>query len=202
MAFGEREVIDIRWCCHRPSVRSALIALLVLALSGCAGTSVPRSPEGNSLIDRPAPFFTTETLEGEPFRLDEHRGKKLVVINFFGTWCPPCRAELPSLGRIYRENREDVLLFGVALNVEEENVRRFMRDLDLEFPVTLASRNLEEGITGRFNVPTVPTTVVVDSRGDVAYYKPGMLRKAHFRHLEKLIEKFNEPDSDGPFRSE
>lgn len=173
-----------------------LIALLVLVLSGCAGTSVPRSPAGNPLLDQPAPSFTATTLDGEQFRLDEHRGKKLVVINFFGTWCPPCRAELPSLGRIYRENREDVLLFGVALNVEEENVRRFMRDLDLEFPVTLASRNLEEGITGRFKVPTVPTTVVVDSKGNVVYYKPGMLRKPHFRHLEKLIEESGRTDSN------
>lgn len=180
----------------RGMARLVLIVTSTLFLVACAGPSIQRAPEGNRLLDRPAPEFSVQTLQDNTFRLKDSVGDRLIVLNVFGTWCPPCRAELPALNELYHRNKESVLLFGIALNAEETNVRRFMENLNLDFPVTMTSRNLEQGMTDRYEIPTVPTTIVIGRSGHVLYYKPGMLRKPHFDHLLNLIKEFQRTDSN------
>lgn len=168
--------------------REILFSFTVLVLmTGCGQPGILRAPTEVDLINQPAPELQKKTIEGNEFDLKEYRDKKIVMINFFGTWCPPCRAELPELYSVYRENRKNVQLAGVALNIEAKAVARFLRNLNVDFPVVLSPRNTDTGIPERYEVPTVPTTVVVGFDGDIIYYRPGMLRDYHFQELQRVI---------------
>jgi cytochrome c biogenesis protein CcmG/thiol:disulfide interchange protein DsbE len=163
------------------------ISALVLLLGACSSGSIQRAPSHIDIIGRTAPAIQNRTVEGEKFNLREYEGKKIVIVNFFGTWCPPCRAELPELYSVYRENQKNVQLVGVALNIEDEAVRRFMRNLNVDFPAILSPRNTDSGIPERYQVPTVPTTAVIGLDGRIIYYRPGMLRDHHFDELRTVI---------------
>lgn len=168
---------------------SIITLIVVLGIQGCVERTPPQAPDGNNLINRKAPEISSELLTGKQFNLTEANEDKMIIVNFFGTWCPPCRAELPALDQLYHDNDSSVLLLGIALNIKDSAVNRFMRNVKLDFPVILSGRNKESGIPERYNVPTVPTTVVIGKDGRIIYYKPGMLKKRHFRYLNKLIQE-------------
>jgi thiol-disulfide isomerase/thioredoxin len=157
-------------------------------IAGCGKTPMNRTDIGQKWKGRMAPDFTIGRLNGEQFELDKEIGKKMIILNVFGTWCAPCRAELPALYRIYASSRDEVLLFGIALNEKKRAVRKFFDELNVAFPAALEVRK-GEGVTDLYETPTVPTTIVIGVNGKVQLYKPGMLRKWDFRSLKKLIRK-------------
>ncbi len=165
------------------------ILILSVALVGCTGSTIRRSPSHMDIIGEQAPDISRRTIRGDQLQLREYRDQKIVLINFFGTWCPPCRAELPQLFSLYRTNRENVQLVGVALNIKGEAVLRFQRNLNTKFPTVLSPKSTDSGIPEQYRIPTVPTTVVVGLDGDIIYYRPGMLREFHFRDLQNVIDQ-------------
>jgi thiol-disulfide isomerase/thioredoxin len=111
-----------------------------------------------------APDFTTQTLEGQEKGLDDFRGR-LVLLNFWATWCPPCRLEMPSLEKLYREFGGQGLEV-VAMNFMEgpEVVTRFIKENGLTFPVLLDSNG---EIAQRYNVRGLPVTVLIGRQGNL-----------------------------------
>ena len=88
--------------------------------------------------------------------------KKVSLINFWATWCGPCRFELPMLARWARAH-PDVVVLGVAVDRDRRAVERFCADRDLPYPILWDSRGVQE----RYKVTTLPTTVVIDEAGRV-----------------------------------
>lgn len=111
-----------------------------------------------------APDFQLADLDGNTYALSELQGK-IVFVNFWATWCPPCRVEMPHMQRVYEEHGEDVVMLGVNLTPTEVNhdiVRTFISDQGLTFPIVLD----EEGkVQDRYRVVTYPTTYVLDREG-------------------------------------
>ncbi len=145
-----------------------LLLLAVLLLAGApvlaAGTLTP-------LYDRPpAPDFTLRDLDGKTVRLADFRGQVLVV-NFWATWCPPCRKEMPSIERGARWLER----FGgrfIAINMGEkpEAVRRYLEKQPLELRILLDPGGVTAGDWG---VQGLPVTFVVDPQGRIAYKAMG-----------------------------
>src|SRR5690625_2621225 len=117
-----------------------------------------------------APDFELETSDGETVKLSDFRGKR-VMVNFWATWCPPCRAEMPDIQKFY-ENKDVVIL---AVNLidsrpdEAENVEPFVDDYGLTFPVLLDKRS---EVAGLYQIQPIPTNFLIDSSGrihNVAY---------------------------------
>ena len=110
-----------------------------------------------------APDFTLTTLEGQPARLREFRGK-LVLLNFWATWCAPCLHEMPSMERLYQTFKQtDFVLLAVSMDRQGEEVARpFVENLKLTFPVLLDS-TLE--VSRWYSVRGLPTTYLIDPDG-------------------------------------
>lgn len=110
-------------------------------------------------VEGEAPGFTLTSLDGARHSLESLRGKR-VVLNFWATWCGPCRFELPMLARWARAH-PDVVVLGVAVDRDRRAVERFCADRDLPYPILWDSR----GVQARYQVTTLPTTVVIPPLG-------------------------------------
>ncbi|WP_082235278.1 redoxin domain-containing protein [Halobacillus massiliensis] len=111
-----------------------------------------------------APDFTLNTLAGEKVKLSDYRGEK-VLINFWATWCPPCRAEMPDMQKFYENN--DIKILAVNLTGTESSrmdVDPFVQEFGLTFPI-LMDQDLD--VMGLYEIGPVPTSVFIDAEGKV-----------------------------------
>lgn len=136
--------------------RSLLIAGAALPLLGHAAVA--------------APDFTLRTLEGRNLRLAEQRGS-VVMVNFWASWCAPCRVEMPHLSRIWDKYRDAGFVF-LAVNVDEDpkNAIAATARMALRAPVLL---DAEKKVVRAFDVATMPTTVLIDRDGRVRHMHRG-----------------------------
>ena len=111
-----------------------------------------------------APAFELPTSDGKMVALGGLKGKVL-LLNFWATWCPPCREEMPSMERLYQEFKDQGLAV-LAVNIREspKQVERFMRDFRLTFPALL---DTDATVSGRYGVRGLPSTYLVDRTGHV-----------------------------------
>lgn len=119
-----------------------------------------------------APDFSLETLEGEVLSLSDFKGKK-VFLNFWATWCPPCRAEMPDIQKFSED--EDVVVLAINLTHTEDSlttVDTFIQDRGFTFPV-LIDKNGE--VAELFRVQAYPTSYMIDSNGTIQYIALGAL---------------------------
>jgi len=135
-----------------------------------AATSLASS----ELEGHPAPDFALKSSTGENLRLSEYRGD-VVMINFWATWCGPCRQEMPLLDELYnRYERVGFNLLGVNIDDDSRRAMQMIEDLGISFPVLF---DAQKEVSKLYNVEAMPVTVLVDREGNVRYvhlgYKPG-----------------------------
>ncbi len=123
---------------------------------------------------KPAPDFTLKSMTGENVRLSELRGQ-VVMINFWASWCGPCRQEMPYLEALYqRYNALGFELLGVNVEQDVDDARRWLSDTPVSFPVLLDPQN---ELTAMYQVKAMPSTILVDRDGNMRHlhkgYKPG-----------------------------
>lgn len=135
-----------------------------------------------------APDFALKDLEGKVVRLSDHAGKK-VVLNFWASWCPPCRAEMPHLQAYHeRYGEEGITLIGINLTTLESGispVRSFVQDKGLTFPVVLDETG---DVKAKYQVKAYPTTYVLDEKGIVRAVHRGVLNG---ETLHRLLKRAN-----------
>ena len=113
-----------------------------------------------------APDFELSDTEGGTHRLSDYRGKT-VIINFWTTWCPPCREEIPSMNRAWQElKHEDVVVLAINMGEDEDTIFIFTADYPADFPLLLDS---DGEVIARWPVKGLPTTYVVAPDGTIAY---------------------------------
>ncbi|QLI78140.1 TlpA family protein disulfide reductase [Bacillus pumilus] len=121
-----------------------------------------------------APNFELKTLDGQTASLSDYQGKK-VLVNFWATWCKPCRTEMPDLDAI-RSEYDQVEVLAVNLTTtekSEDHVAAFADELKLSFPILLD----QKGIQARYQVLSYPTTYILDEKGRIMSVKHQMLTK-------------------------
>ena len=163
-------------------LRSTLIGLVftVFAATGLASSGM----EG-----QPAPDFALKSSTGENMRLSEYRGD-VVMINFWATWCGPCRQEMPLLDDLYaRYNRVGFSLLGVNIDDDSGRAMKMIEELGVNFPVLFDSR---KEVSKLYNVEAMPVTVLVDREGTVRHvhhgYKPGYEEK-YLTEIRSLLRE-------------
>lgn len=115
-----------------------------------------------------APDFELTTLAGDPVKLSDYQGKK-VILNFWATWCPPCRAEMPDMQKYYEEQAEGegVEILAVNLTTADKGmdaINAFMEEFGLTFPVPM---DTEGDIGELYQAASIPTSYMIDTEGRV-----------------------------------
>ncbi len=182
---------------------AVLAGLVVLAVAGCdggaIGANVPQS-SGQSFVShsyestfypvgqRPtAPNVSGTTLTGQHLSLASYRGDT-VVLNFWGSWCDPCRAEAPALGTLARQlQSQHVRFVGVDIRDEPDSALSFMQDFNVGYP-SLNDPNDEIALEFHSTVPPadIPTTLIIDRRGRIA---ARIFGASTYAELKQLVDK-------------
>lgn len=188
----------------RPVRRSGPIVVVVMVLVAAAAASSlffaasrrrdrgpelgPRSsaPQPAAPQRRPAPGFTLPRLAGGQLRLQELRGRP-VVLNFWASWCVPCRAEAPNLERAWQTYRaRDVVLVGVDVQDAEDDAREFIAALKVSYPNV---RDPTQHVLTAYRVTGIPTTVFIDREGRIQRrYAGAFTGEAGWKQLSTWIE--------------
>jgi cytochrome c biogenesis protein CcmG/thiol:disulfide interchange protein DsbE len=149
------------------------VLMLVSLLTGILWTVVSRVPSavGAPLSSSPspregflAPDFTLDTLDGKKVTLSELRGK-IVIINLWATWCPPCRAEMPALENAYEQYRDSgVVILGLNVTNQdsEKDIPPFVKEFGLTFPILL---DRDGSVSTLYQLRGLPTTYFVNREG-------------------------------------
>ena len=133
-----------------------------------ASIETPPTPDRQvRKVDRgsgePAPDFEIELIDGETVTLSGYRGK-VVLLNFWGTWCPPCRAEMPALQRAWEEYKDrGVVFLGAAIYDEKADVEKFAEAFGITYPLGI---DLAGDLTVEYKVTQFPTTFLIDREGN------------------------------------
>ena len=172
------------------------ILFIVILLLGTAWTLISADKEGVSTagkIPAPqegflAPDFALKTLNGEEIRLSDLRGK-VVLLNFWATWCPPCRGEMPAFQEAYTDYQEkDFIILAVNATRQDnpEDVANFIAKYGLEFPVVLDPAG---EVNQLYLVQSLPTSFFIDQEGLVQEMVVGGIAEAMVRsRVEKLLK--------------
>jgi len=139
------------------------------------------------LEDRPAPQFKARALDGQQVSLVDLRGK-VVLLNFWGTWCPPCREEIPELIRLHGDlHPKGLELVSVNMGDSKSRLTKFVADQKIPYAVLM-----QERLTDLYRVTSFPTSVVIDGRGRIRYvaegYSPLAIPEIR-RIVEHLLEE-------------
>ena len=142
--------------------RRSMLGLALLAAAHAAGAAV--SPRAQ------APDFTLRQIDGPNLRLGEQRGR-VVMVNFWATWCGPCRVELPQLAKLHEKYRGSGFQL-LAVNIDEDPnaARALASKLGLKFPVLL---DTDKKVVGTYDLNAMPATVLIDKDGRVRHLHRG-----------------------------
>jgi peroxiredoxin len=111
---------------------------------------------------KPADDFTLTMADGTSFRLGQHRGKT-VLVNFWATWCPPCREEMPALERLHRRHKDrGLILVAISLDTDPKVVPPYVKASGLTFPIALDPK---AEVANKYGVRALPSSFVIDRQG-------------------------------------
>jgi peroxiredoxin len=138
-------------------------------------------------MDVPAPDFALATLDGDTVRLADLKGR-VVMVNFWATWCAPCRLEMPGFEDVWRDYRDrGVVILGVSVDrgVRSE-VERWVRDRDITYPIAFATGSMVEAYGG---ANLLPTSVLINREGRIVHRVEGFYAEPALRaSLKRLLE--------------
>ncbi|WP_121612165.1 peroxiredoxin family protein [Mesobacillus foraminis] len=142
-------------------------------------------PEGLEVKNR-APDFTLQTLNGDEVKLSDYRGKK-VLLNFWATWCPPCKAEMPYMQEMYdkykKEGFEILAVNSTVTEKSEKDVSEFVKKYELSFLIPMDEKNR---VSSDYEILAYPTSFFIDANGVIRSKSVGGMTK---EFLEKEIKK-------------
>jgi len=160
------------------SWRFLLILLFLFVANANAEESLTRLKSEVS-----APDFNLVDMDGKHHRLSDYRGKVLVV-NFWATWCPPCREEMPSMNRAWKKiKNENIIFIGINVGETEDTIFEFFADYPVDFLVLL---DITGDVIEQWPVKGLPTTFVINPEGKFVYRAIGAREWDNDKLLDKV----------------
>lgn len=141
------------------------------------------------VLEGVAPDFTLKSRNGENVKLSEHRGD-VVMINFWASWCAPCRQEMPLLEDMYKKYGDlGFVLLGVNVEEDSSKAMELLRDIPVSFPILYDNKN---EVTKLYKVVAMPSTVMVDRDGNMRYLHRGYLPGYEAEYIKQIKELVRE----------
>ncbi|MCK9266439.1 TlpA family protein disulfide reductase [bacterium] len=140
-----------------------LLMVMMSVLISCSKAEVSQAPD-----------FSLKTIENKTVKLSDYK-KKIVIINFWATWCPPCRAELPDFVKFYDEyNSKGVEIIGIAVNSRNADIKSVIEQYKIKYPICISDKKVEAEYGG---IRGVPTTFIIDKTGKIVLNRVGMIKE-------------------------
>ncbi|MDP6102831.1 MAG: redoxin domain-containing protein [Dehalococcoidia bacterium] len=168
--LGKRNVFRPKW---RVLELLAVVVVLLMA-QACFSSQDVGGGQGNIALGQHAPDFTLADLNGNRVNFSDFRGK-VVFINFWATWCPPCRAEMPEIEAVYQEYKDrDVVVLSVDILELEDKVRQFVEKGGYSWVFVMDSTG---EISKDYAIGAIPTSIFVDVDGIIRAVNIGAMTK-------------------------
>jgi thiol-disulfide isomerase/thioredoxin len=163
-------------------------ALFVVLTCVAASLSLP-SCAADNFKPGPAPAWTLTDVDGRSISSDQFKGK-VIVLDFWATWCGPCRSEIPGYEELQKQfGPAGLEIVGVSLDQGDDNaavVRKFVADQKINYQIVLGDNQIAEAFGG---VEAIPTTFIIDRSGTIRYRKVGAMAPAEFAAVLKPFLK-------------
>ncbi|MCL6493725.1 MAG: TlpA family protein disulfide reductase [Ignavibacterium sp.] len=171
----------------------ALSVLLIVAFLSNQFNSVEgKALTGKSHIifssDKKAADFKLKTLEGKEVKLSDYRGK-IVIIDFWATWCPPCRKGIPDLISLQEEFKKDLVVIGISLDQQNtiKDLKPFIENYKINYPVVLGDEKVVKDYGG---ISAIPTSFIIDQKGNIVDSHIGLVPKTVYTdQIKSLLKK-------------
>ena len=132
--------------------------------------------------------FTLQDLEGNKVSLSDYKGK-VVFLDFWATWCPPCRASIPKVEKLYEQFKddEDFVVLGINLQEDKDRIIKFIRKQKMNYPILLGDKK----VITNYKISAIPQFFIMDKKGDIynkyVGFTPGM-EELWEKDIEKLLK--------------
>jgi len=165
-------------------VAAAVLLLIMMTVAIVQAMEQEEKPDNlpGLKIGGKAPDFALKNVAGETVKLSDFQGKK-VLLNFWATWCPPCKEEMPDMEKFYQSAGEDVVI--LAVNIDPQyNVSKFISEMGLTFPILLDEK---DEVNSLYQVLTIPTTYFIDEEGIIRHkYISAMTEEIMKQYVEDM----------------
>lgn len=176
---------------------SAIILFYAVTIIGCQkGNDANPTPSNGTKSNAPAyqdatdkaPDFTLVNVEGKNVSLSDYKGK-VVIIDFWATWCGPCRRGIPDLVELQKEYKDNLAVIGISLDQEntKANVPGFVTNMKINYPIVYTNDKVINDYGG---INAIPTTFIIDKDGNIVKKLVGLYPKNVFeKQLDELLKK-------------
>jgi cytochrome c biogenesis protein CcmG/thiol:disulfide interchange protein DsbE len=135
-----------------------------------------------------APDFSLKSVDGKTIKLSDYKGK-VVIIDFWATWCPPCRKGIPDLISIQKSHIKDVVIIGISLDAEKtiKDVPEFVKSYGINYPIVYGDEKVVAAYGG---IQGIPTAFVIDRKGNIVDKHVGLVPKETYTNkIKELLKK-------------
>jgi len=149
-------------------------------------TSTNKTPDNSNSANNKAPDFTLVGPAGKKVSLSDYKGK-VVVVDFWATWCPPCRKGIPDLVELQKEFGNKIAVIGISVDTDtRDKVASFARDFNINYTVLFAT---PEVVQSYGNIEAIPTSFIIDKNGNVVNQYVGLTPKeTYVSEIKKLLD--------------
>ncbi len=176
--------------------RLILILILVFAVNTFSNSKTTLKIKDNSSVNvfeinkegDKAPNFSLKSVKGKTVKLSDYKGK-IVIVDFWATWCPPCRKGIPDLVSIQKKFKKDVVIIGISLDAEKtiKDVPAFVKNYKINYPILYGD---EKVVVDYGGIQSIPTAFVIDRKGNIVDSHIGLADKdTYINKIKELLKK-------------
>ncbi len=175
-------------------IKLVLIFFMLISFNGfCFEKGIGKVDQNNyeniitNLDGDKAPDFALKSFEGKTIKLSDYKGK-VIILDFWATWCPPCRKGIPDLISIQNDFKKDVVIIGISLDGEKtlKDVPGFIKSYGINYPIVYGDEKIIASYGG---IEGIPTAFIIDKKGNIVDKHVGLVPKdTYVKKIKELIK--------------